>query len=227
LKLVLERKYTKEEDTAYSIMGLLDTYIHPLYGEGKISSLKRLLKEYISNNEDPSFLEFMGSNLFNPHKNIYFHVINPYKGKSVTREISFINDKVKIITSYFNIKFEFLEIKKNKKLYDIFYYNIKIGNTYFDIKKRFPRELYVLLLSSEINILVFRDNNFGDDDKNYIKICNITNTNFRWAEFDVKHSGTFYMKSFEKYITHINKICKNWENGYCKYGIECNFTHNK
>lgn len=48
LSWVDERKTEHMEDKAYSLMGLLNTYIYPLYGEGE-NAMIRLIKEYTSN----------------------------------------------------------------------------------------------------------------------------------------------------------------------------------
>lgn len=53
------RKSTKPEDKAYSLMGLLKTYISPLYGEGIENAMLRLLKEYMIFNSDTSIFDFM------------------------------------------------------------------------------------------------------------------------------------------------------------------------
>jgi hypothetical protein len=39
------RQTTREEDSAYSLLGIFNVYMPPIYGEGKANALKRLLKE--------------------------------------------------------------------------------------------------------------------------------------------------------------------------------------
>jgi hypothetical protein len=80
LNWILIRKTAREEDKAYSIMGLLNTYIPPLYGEGIYNSFIRLLKEYMSNNCDTTLFNWISlkknqnkSLLPNFTENCYFH----------------------------------------------------------------------------------------------------------------------------------------------------------
>ncbi|KAF1977466.1 HET-domain-containing protein [Bimuria novae-zelandiae CBS 107.79] len=45
LSWIENRQTTLEEDKAYSLLGILDVYIPPLYGEGKVGAFKRLMDE--------------------------------------------------------------------------------------------------------------------------------------------------------------------------------------
>jgi hypothetical protein len=46
------RETTRKEDKAYSLLGIFDVFMSPIYGEGEEHALKRLLREIFRNSED-------------------------------------------------------------------------------------------------------------------------------------------------------------------------------
>lgn len=155
-----KRKSTIEEDIIYSLMGILNTYISPLYGEGIINALKRFIREYILNYNDVSIfniikIENICNKSFNEF-NKYFHQefyedLNKLSLNRYTKEISIVNNKFKINTIINKFKlyinkpnnYELLENwyknkNINKKLMENIYknsYTVKQKNILIKIKK--------------------------------------------------------------------------------------------
>ncbi|KAF9476857.1 hypothetical protein BDN70DRAFT_811532, partial [Pholiota conissans] len=53
MELAAKRKVTREEDTAYSLMGLFDVSFSTAYGEGKTRAFSRLLQAILASSQSP------------------------------------------------------------------------------------------------------------------------------------------------------------------------------
>lgn len=82
LNLMYKRKSTREEDKIYSLMGILNTYITPLYGEGLRNATERLIREYLLKYDDGSIFDIF------PNLNIF--------------DLSISNNKYYSYKNYFN-----------------------------------------------------------------------------------------------------------------------------
>jgi hypothetical protein len=131
---IFERKFTREEDIAYSLMGLLDTYITPLYGEGIDKSLKRLIREYILQSNDTSIFDIINSSYISFLPNFsYINKLNPYSHQIFN--IPFLNKNISTIgqNSLRFIKYEDYDVT-NFKEYNIINNHLKITTDIMNIK---------------------------------------------------------------------------------------------
>lgn len=120
LNWMLIRKSTRLEDKVYSLMGLLNTYITPLYGEGFQNAIMRLLKKHSDNRCDTSVLDWLNiNNLLNENNNCINNVIpsefnnNPYSNQNIIgynrnniqyNDFNWLNIGIKINTFIIKVK---------------------------------------------------------------------------------------------------------------------------
>lgn len=187
LNWILKRETTKPEDLIYSLMGILNTYIMPLYGEGSENAMKRLLKEYLLNNDDPSVFDIISENKnINDFKymknknNLFFHYNILYNidnywiaGYFNFREINFIGNSLKIKT---NIKrINTYKISKVQKITGIY----KKWITLKKINKNYITGLNIYNINNtEINGIVICSDDIETYKKNKYKLCIIIFNNY-------------------------------------------------
>lgn len=100
-----------DEDKIYSLMGILESYIIPMYGEGYENSKKRLINEYILNNNDNSIFDWIGYSVDYRHNNIIR--FNDYiNEKNYIKELKRVNGKFKITTNIRIIEKDKIRFKK-------------------------------------------------------------------------------------------------------------------
>lgn len=123
-----ERKTTKKEDKIYSLMGLLNTYITPLYGEKYGNAKNRLINEYILNKKDDSifniFEEYDDDKSYFSIKYNHNNIINIYENDNYNnyiKEMLKINGKFKITAPVRIIEEKNIEVeeinKENESMY--------------------------------------------------------------------------------------------------------------
>lgn len=127
-----KRYSTKPEDMAYSLMGLLKTYISPLYGEGYENAINRIINEYILNNKDDSIFNNISNDL-----NLYLYYYDFYcynHNNFVSYNTSYIREIVKI-NGLFKITAPIRIIRKNIEFKEINKEDDEIYKKWCELKK--------------------------------------------------------------------------------------------
>lgn len=173
LSWTIERKSTREEDMVYSLMGILNTFISPLYGEGYKNAFKRLIREYILNYNDNSIFniildvnelenEIKINNKYLHNNILYFHndLINCYKDDIEIQEFLLPLDTL---------------IMKGKK-----YKNQEKIKNQMEIRDGARILVQNFLESETANYIEYIDNLINDIENNkYTKEISIINNNFK------------------------------------------------
>lgn len=233
LNWIKRRISTRDEDIAYSLMGLLNIYVPPLYGEGGDNAMARIIKEYTNNTNDLSMfnidiLDFR-IDINNIKQGVKYNdrYMNYFLKTKLNLEYTWTNMGLNINVNLIpltiirdknkleNIRYILPDIKDIIKCEDLILFSRKEVNT---------KDFYIIILDYNNKILIRRKRNklfeYIDKVVDHFDIYNSENYNYNYKKYKkeylveyvkyqlVKDENIKYENDTE-YIKYIENISKN------------------